>query len=69
MVATLNHYMNGITRWVIPIAYAFACIIRHVLDGNKNEATIRGFTRERGDSDARGTETLSSLVVSSANLG
>ena len=68
-VAALNHSTKSITRWVIPIASIFACILCHTFKGDKNGATISGCARERGDSDTRGTETLSGLDVSPANLG
>ena len=68
-VSAFNHYMNGVTRWVIPIAYAFACIICHALESNVSGDNISGCTRERGDRDDRGTETLSGLGVSLDSLG
>ena len=69
MVAALNHSMNGITRWVIPIASAFASIMCHVLEGKNNGDNITGCTRYRGAIKVRGTETLSVLVLYSAKLG
>ena len=42
----------------------FACIICHVVSGNRKGETIIGCTRERGDRDDWGTETLSVLGVS-----
>ena len=67
-VASLNHLMNGITRWVIPIASDFACTMCNALEGKKNGAAIRGCTRERGNCDIRGTETFSVFEVSLDNL-
>ena len=63
-VSALNHSINGVTCWVIPIASVFACILCHSLEAYRNGSTDIGCTRERGDRDAQGTETLSILRVS-----
>ena len=68
-VSALNHSNNGVICWVIPIVSAFVCIMFHALKGNSNEATISGYTRERGARDKQGTETLSGLGVFSAIYG
>ena len=68
-VSAVNHSMNCVTRWVIPIASAFVCIMCHVLEGDRNGAIISRCTRERRDRDAWGTESLSGLVVSLSILG
>ena len=67
-VSALNQYMNGVTRWVILIESDFACIMCHSLEGDRNGDTISGCTRGRGDRNARGNDTLSSLWVSSSSL-
>ena len=51
-VSYLNHSMNCVTRWVIPILYAYMCIMFHALEAYRNGATIGECTRER---EARGT--------------
>ena len=63
-VAALNQSRNGATRWVIPMVLDFACIICHAVAGNKKGDTISGCTKEKGDRDSRGTETLYILGVS-----
>ena len=64
IVAALNQSRNSAILWVIPMASAFACIIFHTVAGASKGGTIRGWTREKGDRDARGTETLSVLGAS-----
>ena len=61
--------MNGATCWVIPITLAFACIMYHVAEDDRNFETISGCTRERGESYFFSTDTLSSLFVSADSLG
>ena len=41
-VVALRHFMNDITLWVIPIASAFACIMCHTLDGDRNGRSSAG---------------------------
>ena len=62
-VSAVNHSMNVVTCWVIPIASAFVCIMCHVLEGNRNGATTSRCARERGEGCAWGTDTLSGLEV------
>ena len=68
-VSAVNHSMNVVTCWVIPIASDFVCIMFHASEGDRNGGTISGCTMERGDRYAQGTETLSGLGVSSDSLG
>ena len=68
-VVALSHYINGIARWSIPVASYLACIVCHLLVGDRNGEAISRCTMERGDIDVIVTDTLSSLGVSSANLG
>ena len=54
-VATLNKSRNCATRWVIPMALDFVCVMCHAVDGARKGETISGWTRERGARDAQGT--------------
>ena len=55
IVATLNQSSNGATRWVVPMAWAFECIICHAVTGAIKGYTINGWTRERGKMEDQGT--------------
>ena len=53
--------MNGVICWVIPILYAFVCMMCNALEGDRNGDTISECTRERGDMYTQVTETLFSI--------
>ena len=63
-VANFNQSRNGDTRYVIPMASYFACIMCHAVSGANKGETINRRNRDRGARDARGMETLSGLGVS-----
>ena len=65
----LSQSRKGVTCWVIPIVSALLCIICHIVSGARNGDTISGCTKEKGESDARGTETLSGRWVSAGSRG
>ena len=44
-VAALNQLSNCATRWVIPMASEFACIMCHIVSSARKGGTTRGWTR------------------------
>ena len=67
-VVSLNHFRNGITCWVIPIASAFACIMCHTLVGEVMGQPTAGAPGRGGVLTPGGAETLSGLALSPVNL-
>ena len=67
IVATLKKSRNGATRWVIPMASDFACIICHAVASARKGETISGWTRERGPGTPR--VRRSSLFLGSQGIG
>ena len=63
-VVALNHFMNGVTCWVIPIASSSVCMMCHALEGDSNWDTIIRCNKQRGDRDDQGTYTLYGLRFS-----
>ena len=49
-----RHYINGTTRWGIPITCTFMSSIFQALIGDRNWATISIRTKESGATDTKG---------------